>query len=111
MSGWIGWILFGLLLFFYVAGQRFSHLKRLHLRNYIVYLLLDDSIYDDHKKKFEQWIQGSNANDAMQLSQQASNVVENMANSLAARGLSTLGAHAMLWNCDAAAALRTKRGG
>ena len=110
MTGWIGWILFGLLLFWYIAGQRFSHRKRLHLTNYVLYLLLDDSIRTDHKAKFGQWIQQSKAQDAMQLSLQASNVIERMADSLAAGG-STLGAHAMLWNSDAAAELRKKRGG
>jgi hypothetical protein len=110
MTGWIGWILFALLLLWYVAGQRFSHRKRLHLRNYVLYLLLDDSIRMDHKAKFQQRIQQSNARDAMQLSSQAGNVIENMADSLGAGG-STLGAHAMLWNSDAAAELRKKRGG
>lgn len=109
MTGWIGWVLFGLLVLWYFAGQRFSHRKRLHLRNYIVYLLLDDSIRNDHKAKFGQWIQQSDARDAMHLSLQAGNVVENMADSLAAGG-STLGAHAILWNCDAAAELRKRRG-
>ena len=104
MTGWIGWILFGLLLFLYIAGLRFSHRKRLHLTNYVLYLLLDDSIRTDPKATFGQWIQQSNARDAMHLSLQASNVIESMADSLSAGG-STLGAHAMLWNSDAAAEL------
>ncbi len=105
--GWIEWGLFALLLFFYIGSQRLSQRKRLNLRNYIVYLLLDDSIRNDHKTKFGQWVQQSNARDAMDLSTQASNVVENMADSLAAGG-STLAAHAMLWNCDAATELRKR---
>jgi hypothetical protein len=108
MPGWIGWALFGILLFFYLGGQRLSQRKRLNLRNYIVYLLLDDSIRSDHKAKFGLWIQQSNAHDAMQLSSQASNVIENMADSLGAGG-STLTAHSMLWNSEAAAELRKRR--
>ena len=110
MTGWIGWILFALLLLLYVAGQIFSHRKRLHLRNYVLYLLPDDSIRTDHKAKFQQWVQQSNARDAMQLSSQASNVIERMADALGTGG-STLSAHAMLWNSDAAAELRKKRRG
>ena len=61
MTAWIGWILFGLLLLWHFAGSLLSRRKRLHLRNYIVYLLLDDPVRSDHKRKFEQWIQQSNA--------------------------------------------------
>jgi hypothetical protein len=59
---------FGIVLFFYLRGRKLSQGKRLNLRNYIVYLLLDDSIRADHKAKFEQWIQQSNAKNAMDLS-------------------------------------------
>jgi len=47
--------------------------------------------------------------DAGQLGFRARNAVENMAISLAEGG-STLGANAILWNCDAAAELRKRRG-
>jgi hypothetical protein len=107
---WIGWVLFVLLLFWYFAGLNFSHRKRLHLRNYIVYLLIDDAIREDHKAKFGQWIRQSNERNALQLSSMTNNVIESMADSLASGGSSTLGAHAMLWNSDAAAELRKRHG-
>lgn len=68
MTGWIGWALSVLLLLWYLASQRFSYRKRLYLRNHIVYLLFDDSIREDHKAKFWQWIRQSNARDARHLS-------------------------------------------
>lgn len=109
MTGWIGWVLFGLLLLWYFASQRFAHRKRLHLRNYVVYLLLDDTIRNDHKAKFEQWIRESDASNALELSSMAHSVIENMADSLASKGSSTLAAHAMLWNSDAASELRRRQ--
>lgn len=114
MMQWIGWVLFGLSLFWYVASQRLCQSKRLHLVNYIVSLLLADSIRNDHKAKLEQWIQKSNARDAADLGLQANHVIENMAETLAAGGSdpassSTLGALATLWNSDAAAELRKNR--
>src|SRR2546430_17672709 len=105
---WIGWVLFILLLIWFFASYTTSHRIRLNLRNYIVYLLLQDPIREYHKAKFEQWIQQSHAKDAMELSSAAHNVIEIMAGSLATKGGSTLAAHAMLWNSDAAAELRKR---
>jgi hypothetical protein len=110
MMGWIGWALLVLLLLWYFASQTFSHRKRLHLRNYIVYLLIDDSIREDHKAKFAQWIRQSGASNALELSSMAHSVIESMADSLASKGSSTLAAHAMMWNSDAAAELRKRHG-
>jgi hypothetical protein len=107
---WIGWGLFVLLLLLYFASMNFAHRKRLHLRNYIIYLLVDDSVREDHKAKFEQWIRQSSASNAMELSSRAHSVIENMADSLASEGSSTLAAHAMLWNSAAAAELRKRHG-
>jgi|ERR1041384_3738062 hypothetical protein len=82
----------------------FSHSKRLHLRNYIIYLLLSDAVRNKHKQDFEQWFCQVDAKDASQLGHGAQNVIENMAERLArgnpsdASTSSTLGSHAMLWN-------------
>jgi hypothetical protein len=108
MTTWIGWLLIGAAVLFFVSAQRFSHRKRIHLRNYITLLLLNDNIRNDHKAKFEQWIRQSGAKDAMQLGLRACSVIENMADSLAQNV--PLGAHSALWNCDAAAPLRNRNG-
>lgn len=109
MTSSIGWILAVAIVLWSVAAQRLSHRKRRHLRHYAIYLLLDDQIRDDHKAKLEEWVRKSGANDAMQLSLRACNVIENMADSLAEHG-SSLGAHSMLWNSDAAVELRKSHG-
>lgn len=75
-----------------------------------MYLLIDDSIREDHKAKFRDWIRQSSASNALELSSLAHSVIENMADSLASKGSSTLTAHAMLWNSDAASELRRRQG-
>lgn len=104
MTGLMGWIIAIMVVLWFVAAQRLSHRKRLHLRNYVIHLLLNDSIRDDHKGKFEEWIRHSDARDAMQLGVRACNTIENMADSLGRQA--PLGAHSMLWNSAAAADLR-----
>jgi hypothetical protein len=99
----LGWILFTLLLVWFFMSTRLSQGKRLHLNYYIVYLLLDDTTRENHKRDFQKWIRESDAKDAMSLSFRACKFLENMADRLAAgdpRNPSTssvLGAHAMLW--------------
>ena len=53
--------------FWYLRSVWFSHSKRLHLRNYVIYLLLSDAIRNKHKQDFEQWIHQVDAKDASQL--------------------------------------------
>jgi hypothetical protein len=104
MTGSAGWIFAVAIVLWFVAAQRFSHRRRLHLRNYVVYLLLNDTIRNDHREKFEEWIRTSGARDAMQLGVRACNTIESMAESLDKH--TVLGAHSTLWNSDAATDLR-----
>jgi hypothetical protein len=105
MATWIGWVLMGVIAFFWFSTQQFSQRKRRHLNDYVIFLLLKDDIRNDHKAKFEQWIRQSGAKDAMQLGMRAHTVIESMADSLATEV--PLGAHSALWNCDAAGELRS----
>lgn len=102
----LGWILFAILLTWYFYSMRYNHLKRIHLDSYIVYLLLDDEIRENHKKKFGDWIRESDATNAMDLSLRAQKIIEDMSDNLSET--STLGAHAMLWNSEYALGLREK---
>lgn len=63
----LGWVIAGVLLLWYFA-QMNLHKKRLHLRNYNVYLLLSDRIRTNHRNKFEQWIRDAEVRGAFQLS-------------------------------------------
>jgi len=91
----IGWILFGVLLVWFIVSMKYSHTRRLYLRNYIVYLLLSDDIRGDHKNKFLEWIRSTQATDAVSFSNQAHTVIETMAEKLSKT--STLAAHSMIW--------------
>jgi hypothetical protein len=53
--------------------------KRLHLDYYVVYLLLDDKIRDQHKQNFQQWIRDSKAPDASSLAFAVYKTIDNMA--------------------------------
>ena len=103
--GILGWILFVLLLIWFVGGMRISHNKRLHLNYYIVYLLLNDAIREKHKQNFVQYIQDSDAKDAMSLSLMAYKATEDLADRLTtgdpnnSSSSSALGAMAMIWEC------------
>jgi hypothetical protein len=102
----LGWILFAILLTWYFYSMKYNHLKRIHLENYIVYLLLNDEIRENHKKKFGDWIRESDARNAMDLSLRTQKTIENMSDNFSET--STLGAHAMLWNSEYASELRKK---
>jgi hypothetical protein len=91
----LGWFLFLALLVWFFASMIYSHKRRLYLRNYIVYLLINDEIRGDHKFKFIEWARSVDVKDAMDLSQRAYGVIENMAAQLSAT--STLAAYTMIW--------------
>jgi len=103
---WAGWILFGLMCVWYVASQNFSHKKRLHLRSYVIFLLLNDAVRDDHKGKLADWIQKSDALSPKELHDRADSVIENMADRFAVSGNSLLAAVSLLWESEAASTLR-----
>jgi hypothetical protein len=105
---WLGWILFGVMVIWYIRSMNFSHRKRLHLNYYIVYLLLDSIYHTKQSDDFRKWVRQAkvNAKDASVLSSSAYSTIENLADRLA-RGdpaepttSSVLGAHAMLWNFE-----------
>lgn len=77
----------------------FGYKKRLNLESYIIYLLMNDEIRDDHRKKFLEWLEQAKpkAKDASDLSLTAHNVVAIMAEHLASGG-SMLAAHSIVWN-------------
>ena len=93
------------MIMWYVASQKFSHRKRLHLRAYAILLLLNDTIRDDHKKKLTDWIRESDARTALNLHERADEVIEMMADHLAVSGNSLLAALSSLWNSEAASEL------
>lgn len=107
----LGYWLFGLLLVWYIVAQRYSHTKRLNLRSYVLFLLMEDVILENHKAKLKEWIRGSNARTSSELGERAQGVIEKMADTLAASNKepSLLAAMSMLWNSDAAADLRKKK--
>ena len=98
------------MIMWYVASQKFSHRKRLHLRAYAILLLLNDTIRDDHKKKLTDWIRESDARTALNLHERADEVIEMMADHLAVSGNSLLAALSSLWNSEAASELRSRAG-
>jgi hypothetical protein len=106
--GWVGSILFAVMFLWYIISQKFAHRKRLNLRSYIVFLLMDHEIWNEHSSKFKDWIKNSKATTAQELSLRAHNIIENMADDFAEKGFSVLTAHALLWNSDAAINLRSK---
>jgi len=103
MIGWVGGIGCGILalgLIFLFYSWRYSHQIRVNLRSYIIYLLLDDTIRNNHRRKFQDWINETDVGDALELSTKAIDVLENMADKLAnaEESSSILASHAMLWN-------------
>ena len=98
MLDYLGWILFVLMVIWYFKSMRFSHVKRLNLTSYVVYLLLSEELRTNHQQNFMEWISTSSFQDAMSLSHQAGAVIENMADNLATgEDSSILGAHGLLW--------------
>ena len=101
-----GWIVAGILLVWYLKSQKFCQEKRMNLNSYIVYLLMEDSLRDNHKEKFGEWIGSSDAKDATDLAIKASNTIDNMAETLSKDGNSLLASNSMLWNSEYAEEIR-----
>jgi len=97
------WILFALAVAWHFFSLRLSIRRRIHLENYVVYLLMSDGIRQQHKADFERWIVQAKSPDALALSSAAHRVIDNMAERLGAgdpaiaASASILGAHAMIW--------------
>jgi hypothetical protein len=101
-SSGFGWVLFAAALFYY----RISHLKRLHLNYYVVYLLLSEEVRTSQRLSFEKWLQASKAANEDALAFDAVLAIEQIADRLAeddpkkdpAYTSTVLGSKTLLWN-------------
>lgn len=69
--------------------------QQLSLESYVIYLLLDDEIRQNHKSKLQEWIRNTAAKDAAALGFSARSEMLGMAERLAPNSL--LAANAMIW--------------
>ena len=92
--GTLGWVLFALAVVWCIAQLNYHSKLLLHFENYIVYLLLSESIYTDHQEKFRQWIKECPATDSQDLGLRAHGTIARMSEALASE--STLAATAMI---------------
>ena len=99
---WVVVVVLVMLVIFQVALLILSHKKRLHLFNYALYLLLDDRMHADQQRKFEDWIRNSGATNPPRLFSMARQVLETHIEKWAKATPSTVAAHGLLWNSDAA---------
>lgn len=72
-----------------------------NLEAYIVYLLLNEGILEDHRQKFLGYLAENKplVKDAQDLSSRAFEAIQNIADELGEKG-SLLAAHSMIWNFD-----------
>lgn len=72
-----------------------------NLEAYIVYLLLNDDIREDHRQKFLGYLAENKplVKDAQDLSSRAFEAIQNISDELGEKG-SLLSAHSMIWNFD-----------
>ena len=66
----------------------------------MIYLLLSDKIREDHKRKFQEWIHGTEVENVMSFGQGVDDVVEEMTGKLAEKELQ-LTDTAMVLKCKA----------
>lgn len=76
----------------------FGYGKRINLESYIIHLLLDDTIREEHKRNFQEWIRETEAEDAVELGLRAHYAIQGIAERLAKSG-SLLTADALIWDC------------
>lgn len=65
-----GWIFFFLLLICCLGGRAYHRWQANKLSYYLVYLLLDDSIWENHRRTFLAWVDSLQAVDATELFRQ-----------------------------------------
>ena len=99
----LGWIFFAIIMLWHFYSLSHNHKKRNHLGCYIIYLLLNDEIREDHKKKFGDWIKGSDIPHATKLTFNALFTIEKMADTS-----NLLDASGMVWHSEYASHLREK---
>ena len=93
---WIGIIV--LVIIWHFVSIKDSRSKRLNLKHYIIMLLLEDSVREDHKRKLENWvIQQESAGTWSELLRSSQFTIEIMADGLAQHG-SLLSAGKLLWD-------------
>ena len=105
MATLIGWGAFAILLIWHFGKKREDTAGS--LKNYIMYLLMEDAIRGDQKAKFIKWIQNSDVNDPGRLWLNAHIVVQKIADSFGGDP-SFPPANILLWNSEAAAHIRNK---
>ena len=107
----LAWILLMALLVWHVASMTRTMRRRMHLSNYIIYLLVDDDIRADQKKKLEEWIPTSGAANASQLYSMTRSALESYIEGWAkASGAPILATQSKLWETDAAGLLPHRQG-
>ena len=67
----------------FVFSYRINHKIRMGLVDYVIFLLMDDSAREEHKRKFEEWIKRNDYPDARKFGRAAHGTVEIMAEGLA----------------------------
>lgn len=92
-----GWILCGLVILWYLASMRHTSTRRINLESYVVFLLLDDSLRDNHKAKLQNWIKASGAERADKLRSRAGSAIQVLADDFAESGSSLLGSSSLIW--------------
>lgn len=94
------YVLIGIIIFliiWFIFAYRLSHKTRLFLVSYIIYLLMDDSIKEDHQSKFKEWIRSHDYPDSLIFGRAANRTIERMAESLG-QHYSLLAANKMIWD-------------
>ena len=104
----LGWAVAGFLLLWHVIFvkrlRNVQNTRQIFLRSFFLMILLHDELREKEKKAFEEWIRDSPENTAWELGAQAHNAIDYKANTNGPEWVR--GAHALLWNCDAAAEKR-----
>ena len=80
---WVGIGISVLMIIYLIYSLNYSHRKRNNLTNYMVYLLLNDEIRNDHSIKFVNWIKELSEDDSKNIGIMASQTLEQMADGLA----------------------------
>jgi len=97
---YVAWILLIILGALFVKSVSYMQKKRLHLRSYVVLLLLRDDVREDHKQKFADFVRNTEAENAMHLLSTAESAIEKLADQYAlnAETSSVLRANVLVWN-------------
>jgi hypothetical protein len=79
----LGWVLLVAMLLWHWQSKRYSAKLANNLLCYIVFLLLSDETREDHKRKFQTWVKGTEVMDPVALATKAHWTLQDMADKLA----------------------------